>query len=158
MTAFVMSGVPASGKSTYSKHLSSKYNALVFSYDELKQNAKYFRDLEQVRCRMIEDVINALKHGHNVVIDDLNVSRSMRISLLEQLSSVSCEKVCVVMDTPIEECLKRDSLRTHRLPEYIIQDIYNKYEMPDINEGWEEIIYVKEDNYEIDFTSNQISH
>jgi O-phosphoseryl-tRNA(Sec) kinase len=136
-----MCGIPASGKTTHSKELAEQYNAIIFSYDELKKNTKHFSELKQVRNKMMQDIVITLKDS-NVVLDDLNVSKSMRLSVLDRLSSISTKKVCVVMTTSLEECLLRDATRPNKLPEYIIRDMFKRYEAPTENEGWDEIVYV----------------
>lgn len=142
LTIFVLSGLPASGKTTYSKQLANQYNATVYCYDELKKDVKYFRELKPIKDKMINDALKVLENGSNVVIDDLNISRQSRKTLLQKLKSVPCKRVCIVMATPLDECTMRNAIRDEKLPMYILQDIYNHYETPTLDEGWDEIITI----------------
>jgi tRNA uridine 5-carbamoylmethylation protein Kti12 len=59
------------------------------------------------------------------------------------------------MDTSLEQCLYRNAHRENRLQDFIVESSYRSLQKPTLDEGWDEIIYVKEDGaYESDFTSN----
>jgi predicted kinase len=72
---FILSGLPASGKSTLSKHIAKKYNAVYLRIDSIEQG---LRDLcnFNVECEgyrlSYRIAADNLKIGHNVVADSCN--------------------------------------------------------------------------------------
>lgn len=142
MILSVLSGIPASGKSTLSKQLADKYNAKRYCFDDIPEsrNSKKSR---QAHHKFWDDISKDLTF-QNVVCDDLNVTIETRQLLLEHLSDVECRKIIYVMTTPLEECLKRNNGRQgiERLPEIVIRSLHSIFELPTLSEGWDEIIYI----------------
>lgn len=91
---------------------------------------------------MWADIANDLQNGHSVVCDDLHTKLKWRKGLLSVVADIPCKKVLVVMTTPLEECLRRNANRERKLPDFVVENIYAKYEPPIYEEGWDEIIYV----------------
>ena len=139
---YVLCGIPASGKSTFSKQLAIKYNAKRYCFDDIPEsrNSKKSR---QAHHKFWDNISKDLEF-QNVVCDDLNVTVESRQLLLEHLSGVECRKIIYVMTTPLEECLKRNEKRQgiERLPEFVIHSLYSILELPTLSEGWDEIIYI----------------
>lgn len=140
MTLYILCGIPASGKSTLSCELSTHYNAKLHCYDSLP-NAHNPRQKDAVHAQMWTDIVKDLRNGYNVVCDDLHTKREWRENILNVLADVECQKILVVMTTPLDECLKRNVNRTARLPDFVLYDLHEKYESPTLDEGWDEILY-----------------
>lgn len=134
-----MCGIPASGKTTLSKQLKKENNAVLHCFDDLEGSHSFSKYL-QVRANMWDEIIKELLSGNNVICDDTHHKKQWRINLLNTINT-PCKKVLVVMTTPLEECLKRNINREARLPNFILHDIYNNFEVPTLDEGWDEIIY-----------------
>lgn len=128
---FVMTAPPGAGKSTISYQLAEKYNAVRYSFDELH----CFKHSD-----LIEPVIESIKKGKSVVIDALYSKMKFREELLQATEDIDHRRILVYMNTPLEECLHRNSQRPNPLPEFIVRDIYNRFEPPTLDEGWDEII------------------
>lgn len=142
MTLHVFCGIPASGKTTMATQLAKEQNAKLYSYDVMRRNSKLvsFEDI----CKLIYHQINAdLSNGYNVVYDAPNQKLEYRQDILSAISHIPCKKICVVLLTPFEECLKRNANREARLPEFVLHDMYNKFEFPTLEEGWDDIWYFK---------------
>lgn len=140
---YVMCGVPGSGKSTFSRKLAEEQGLERFSFDEMK----CFRLEEFMR-----PAIKAMQEGKNVILDTTNLRVNVRKKVLQYVEEIPCRKVVVYMDTPLEQCLYRNAHRETRLQDCIIESIYRSLQKPTLEEGWDEIIYVKEDGtYESDF-------
>ena len=45
------------------------------------------------------------------------------------------------MNTPFEECVRRNALRKNPLPFSILQSFNRELEHPTLDEGWDEILY-----------------
>ncbi len=130
----ILCGIPGSGKSTISKKISKKYNAIRLSFDEMNC-FKY--------CQIIKPALEKLKKGNNVIIDALFDRKKYRNELLISIKDIKCKKTLIFMNTPLEECIRRNEQREgdSKLPIFIIEDIYNSFEPPTLDEGWDEIIY-----------------
>lgn len=140
---YVMCGVPGSGKSTFSRKLAEEKGLERFSFDEMK----CFRLEEFMR-----PAIKAIQEGKNVILDTTNLRVNVRKKVLQYMEEIPCRKVVVYMDTSLEQCLYRNAHRETRLQDCIIESIYRSLQKPTLEEGWDEIIYVKEDGtYESDF-------
>lgn len=125
-------GAPASGKTTLSKKLAEAYNLIRYSFDE--RNCIYYEDL-------IQPVLESLNKGHHVIIDALHNRKSLRKQLLESIIDINCKKILIYMDTPLGDCIRRNAERPNPLPAFIVEDIYNSFEPPTLDEGWDEIYY-----------------
>lgn len=126
-------GPPGSGKTTLSKQIAEELNYERFSLDEMG----YFSHSE-----LIPHITETLKSGKSVVTDSVYTYSKWRKELLNAISDISCEKVCVVMNTPLDECLRRNAQRPNPLPDFVVESIYKSFEHPTLEEGWDEIIYI----------------
>ena len=143
---FVLCAPPGAGKTTFSHQCVEQYNAARYSFDEMK----CFKHSD-----LIKPIIASLNKGESVVVDALYSKIKYRKELLQAIEDVNCKRILIYMNTPLEECIRRNAQRPNPLPEFMIRDIYNSIEPPTLDEGWDEIIYVKEDGtYEFNFTSD----
>ena len=138
---YVLCGAPASGKTTVSKQLVKQHSAKLHCYDNLK-NAHSPKLEKLIHKRMWQAISEDLSNGHNVVCDDLHIKKEWRKNILDALANVECQKILVILTTPLDECLKRNANRVTCLPDFIIHDLYTKFESPTLDEGWDEIIYI----------------
>lgn len=147
----MMCGLPASGKSTYSKELSEKYNATVFSSDALRE--ELFGDInEQSRdqelfAELHKRIKDCLKNNQNAIYDACNRSYKRRMAFLDELKKIPCEKICVIMATPFERCLVNNANRDRTIPCYVIERMYKGFDVPFVYEGWDyiEVVYSNEE-------------
>lgn len=154
MTLYVLCGIPGSGKSTLAQQIAVQCNAKLHCYDSLP-NAHTTGKTESVHEQMWGNIVADLVAGNDVVCDDLHTKKQWRQDILDALSDIECKKILVVMDTSLEKCLHRNANRATCLPDFVVCDLYNKYEPPTLDEGWDKIIYVKEDGiYEKHFTGD----
>ena len=135
-----MCGIPGSGKTTLANQLASEHSAKLISFDNLPNahNPKYAED---VRKQMWSDISENLRNGRSVVCDDVNTKLKWRQGIFSAIADISCKKVLVTMNTPLEECLYRNSKRKFRLPDFVIIHTHKNQEPPILNEGWDEILY-----------------
>jgi hypothetical protein len=144
----ILKGLPASGKSTFARNLinENKGTWKRLNKDELRAmldnsfhtsaNEKF---VEHVRDFML---IEALKEGKNVVIDDTNLSERPveRIKrVIRQFEKDTGDVVKIefkLMETSLEECLARDEIREKKVGRDVILRMYNdliaKEKLPNI--------------------------
>jgi tRNA uridine 5-carbamoylmethylation protein Kti12 len=132
-------GIAGSGKTTLSKRLTDTYNAKLYSYDEIlsKNNLTSY----EVRAQILSSITCDLQAGFNVILDDLNILANSRIEVLDTIKDCKCNKILIVLNTPLSECLHRNKNRVKRLPDWVIEHMYRKYQIPTLDEGWDEILY-----------------
>ena len=89
-------GLPASGKSTYCKSISEKYNAKIFSSDELRVEL-FGSDDDKVNTKennqKVFDVLHkrikeSLKSGNDVIYDATNINSKRRTAFLNELKNI----------------------------------------------------------------------
>lgn len=127
----VLCGIPGSGKTTLSKQLVEDYNAVRHSFDELRLSKR--RDL-------FPYIKHSLENNKNVVADAPHTDKKTRLELLESIKDIDCKRTLVFMDTPFEECVRRNAQRPRPLPYMILQSFNRSLERPTLDEGWDEII------------------
>lgn len=137
---FVMCGIPASGKTTLANQLSHKYESVVYSYDELRKNR--LSKCMPTRPYFTNLIRQSLINNQNVIVDDLYTTKESRHKLLSDISDIACEKILIVLQTPLETCIERDKTRTsHNLCRGVICNFNKRYEQPTLDEGWDKILY-----------------
>lgn len=139
-TFTMLVGLPGSGKSVKAKEIVKQTGATIFSSDELREemfgdvnhqvdNTKLFEELH----KRIKD---CLRDGKDAIYDATNINYKRRMAFLAELKNIPCEKVCIVVATPYEECLKRNSNRERKVPEHVIERMYRQFNIPYWYEGW----------------------
>ena len=100
-------GIPGSGKTTYSKELSNKYDAKVVSTDKVRQTFVGI-DEKEVFPTVYRLCIEEIKEGKNVILDATHITPKVRKRSFDALDEygVLYEKVAVFIDTSIEECAR----------------------------------------------------
>lgn len=128
-----LKGLPASGKSTYAKKLVSdfpnKYKRI--NKDDLrsmldcshwsKGNEEFVIFTRNSMARM------ALELGYDVIIDDTNLHPTHKETMMLIASDCGAEFEEVVFDTPVTECVERDSKRENPVGAKVIFNMYNQY-------------------------------
>lgn len=136
-------GLPGSGKSTKGKELVEKYNATVFSSDALRE--EMFGDInaqehnQELFIELHKRIKDCLRNGKSAIYDACNISYKRRMAFLQELKNIPCTKICILMATPYEECLRRNITRERQVPEHIIKRMYFSFNIPYIYEGWDDV-------------------
>ena len=131
---FVMVGLPGSGKSYKAKELVEQYDANIHSSDAIREeltgdiNNQDINDLvfKTLHNRIKED----LRNGKNCIYDACNISYKRRMAFLQELKNIPCEKYCVLMVTPYEECLNNNNNRDRVVPNGVIERMYRTFDIP----------------------------
>ena len=134
-------GLSGSGKSAVAKELAAKYNATIFSSDALRE--ELFGDVnEQKRNQELfvelhRRIKECLRNGKSAIYDACNLNYKKRMGFLAELGKIPCTKICVLVATPYEECLRRNAVRDRKAPEYVIERQYRQFDVPcQYYEGW----------------------
>ena len=130
----MLSGLPASGKSTYAKNLletGGNYYRLnrdllreMFSFGKWSgRNEGFVVDMEKVLARKI------LEFDYNVIIDDTNLNpanKDMWSTIAKEMKA-KFEYIRVGEDLPVEELVARDSVRVKSVGGIVIKNMALQY-------------------------------
>ena len=147
----LMIGVAGSGKSTFAKRhfketqvLSSDFFRGMISDDPGNQtvNSETFAILERLaRVR--------LSRGLLTVIDATNLQKSSRDNFIRLGKKFHIPRVAILLDVPLEECIRRDKKRTRMAGEEVIKRQYLQFEETSRevkNERFRRIIHLEGQN------------
>ena len=137
----MLKGLPASGKSTYAKQLViENENAVRINKDDLRtmlHNSKWSKSKEKEVLKIRDELILFyLKNNKKtILIDDTNFHQkheSTIRTLVKEFNKENNENVQFEIDdsfcnTPVDECIYRDSKRSNSVGEQVILDMYYKY-------------------------------
>jgi predicted kinase len=155
-------GLPCSGKSTKAQEFAKEYNATIFSSDSLRQ--EMFGDVNEQKhnqelfVELHNRIKNQLMDGKSAIYDATNISYKRRMAFLAELKKIPCEKICVLMATPYEECLRRNAERERKVPEEVIKRMYMNFTIPYWYEGWDDIRIIgpQTSRYDVDEVVNSL--
>lgn len=145
-------GVPGSGKSTWVKNqiwalglsvVSTDHFVEAYANQQGRTYSEVFGDYMPTAIDlMIQQVAFAQQHGHTVIWDQTSVTVASRRKKFRMLPDY--EHIAVVFKTPdSEELSRRLASRPGKIiPEEIVQDMINKFEIPTLAEGFQEIWHV----------------
>lgn len=129
----LMCGLAGCGKSTYARKLATRTNAVIISRDSLREmvagtyqqyqkivfasnDKKFSRQVEGLVSDMAESCMTiALQQGHNVIIDETNITKKRRAYWIN-VASVACPNItinCVWLQTSESVCIERRLKDTH---------------------------------------------
>lgn len=134
---FLTRGLPGSGKSTWAKQMSKKYNnVILISRDDLRNSLysefsfgnKKAEDFVTIQQRGI--IKNALMTGHDVIVHDTNLNISFMKQFKKHFIRYSNIFIVDFTDVPVEVCISRDELRM-ATKGFVGSDVINR-----MNKNW----------------------
>lgn len=150
---YVLSGPPASGKSTWVRANITKGAEWIsrdnvrFSF--LKDNEDYFAHEDEVFDTFINYINQTLENPevHTIFIDATHVNRRSRHKTLSKVRRQNIEELnCVCFTTPLEVCIARNHLRKGRakVPQHAIENMFKSCVAPTAVEGFDHVYAVNE--------------
>ena len=95
-TFLMLVGLPCSGKSTKAKEYAKEYNATIFSSDELRKelfgNVNEQSKNNELFIELHKRIKDCLSNGKSAIYDACNIHYKERMSFLQQLKNITCEK------------------------------------------------------------------
>lgn len=123
-----MQGIPASGKSTYSKqYVKDNENCVRVSRDDLRimlgQTFNY--SLEKLVKRIADFTVrSALDKGYDVIIDETNIIAKTIVHWTEIAKEFGTEVEVKTIDISLEEAIARNENRTPNVPKDVVEYFY----------------------------------
>lgn len=154
---YMLVGISGSGKSFIANQLKEIYkdNIVICSSDairaELWGDENDQQNPQKVFQILHKRVKKALKKKLNVIYDATNLSRKRRISFLQELNKIYCDKTCIIVATPFNECIENNSKRKRKVPVDVIKRQRESFQCPYFYEGWDSIgIMNSNENYKVE--------
>lgn len=145
-TLTLMVGIPGSGKSTYTKTKMDRKSKILSSDAIRKELFGSESDQDHndvVFSTLHERARQLLIDGKDVVIDATNNNKANRQRTLSHFKDLNIKRRAIVIETPVDVCIKRDSSRFRTVGETVIQEFAESFEYPTKAEGFNDIIIVK---------------
>jgi len=150
--AYILIGVPASGKSTWAKSYEGDTKVAFISTDKLVDayarsvNLSYnqvFKDFMPNAVKlMAAEVVEAREAGRDIIWDQTSTTINSRKKKFNMLPGY--EMIAVVFKTPTSEELTRrlNSRPGKNIPNYVVESMIDGWEEPSEEEGFDKIIYI----------------
>ena len=136
-------GLPGAEKSKYARKLHDETGAEVIASDRVRNELRFQNpDIKEneVFCFINNKIIDNLRDGKDCIFDATNTKSANRTRLLKHtLRNVDCEKECIIVATPYNECIKNNYKRGCPVPNEIIDNMYKYWQTPAHFEGWNKI-------------------
>jgi predicted kinase len=133
-TLIMTFGLPASGKSTWAKEKMAEHSGAYvrLNKDDMRSmfhDGRYSRENEKF-VLFIRDtaVVEALKSGKHVIVDDTNLApvHQERLRQLARENGAAFE-IQDFTNVSVEECIERDRKRSNYVGEAVIRNMYNQF-------------------------------
>lgn len=136
----IMVGIPGSGKSSYAKKLLEANPSWEYvSRDEVRyefvtDQAHYYDHENDVYREFCNRIDKFLLQEKTVIADATHLTKGSREKLIQNLQVIPDEVYAVVMKTPFEICMQRNSARQGitRVPDKSMYSMKSRYRVPNI--------------------------
>lgn len=128
----LLQGLPASGKTTYALKLCSEDpNWIRLNKDDIREfigTLPWTRELENTIIQIQRLIaFTYVNYGKCLIVDDTNFQVEYVNYWQEFANAHNYEFIKLIFNTPVEECIDRDSKRTKSVGKDVILKMYEKY-------------------------------
>lgn len=141
----IVMGLPRAGKGTWID-LKKNQNDIVVSSDWIRENIlgqSYSKASNSIVWSIIDSTLRILLgQGKNVILDGINLTRSVRKFYTDIARTYGSEVVIVHVKTPLDVCVERNrKAESHKLPEEDLLNMGSIIEIPtkDESDGYIEV-------------------
>lgn len=151
---FVLSGPPASGKSTWVRSQLTKGSEWIsrdnVRFSIVKEDEEYFSHEDEVFDTFIAYINKALEDPdiHTIYIDATHLNKRARHKVLSRIRKRNISELnCVCFCVPQSVCQERNARREGRarVPAAAIENMFKSYTYPEIDEGFAHVYEVDAD-------------
>lgn len=140
---YIMVGLSGAGKSTAAKEIAeTEENTIIVSSDaireELTGKVEDQSKNEEVFKVFHKRIREALENNTNVIADATNITMRSRRAIIENVKGIECRKIAYLIPKPFDQC-KIDNLnRQHPVPEEVLDRQIRKFQIPFMEENFDE--------------------
>lgn len=148
---FLLAGVPGSGKSTWIRSMMNPEIDIHISRDQIRfallnDKDQYFEVEDKVKATFFKQIRDYTDDGYDdncVFIDATHLTSKSRKQIRNSIKGRPYQ-IAVSFEVPLETALARNAQRSGRalVPETVIYNMYNRYEIPTLKEGFDEIWHI----------------
>ena len=132
-------GIQSSGKSTWARNwaLEDPEHRIRYNNDDIRNmlGQYWIPSREDIVASAKSSILStAMTNGYDIVIDNMNLNVRDHDNIMVMIANYEMvwHKYHYVIEfqdfpTPVEECIRRDSLRPNPIGEEVIRNTYNKY-------------------------------
>lgn len=143
MKLIMLVGFPGAGKSTIAEEYKKK-GFKVHSPDKIRNelNLHSLDDTPKVFNILHKQILADMLAKKDIVYDSTNLTVRRRRKFLELIQDFNYEKICCIVNTPLNLCKYRNNKRVgySRVTDKEYTLMENIYEEPTYKEGWDNII------------------
>lgn len=140
----IMVGLSASGKSNHCKRLAEDYKAVIVSSDAIREeicgNVSDQSNNEEVFKIFHKRIRKYLYEKRNVIADATNITMKSRRAIINNVKKMDVEIIAYIVPKRIEECIRDNVDREHPVPEEVIYKQEKRFQIPFLEEGFDNII------------------
>lgn len=148
-TAYILIGIPASGKSTWIKNQKWSGDCVIASTDSYVEafarsvNRSYTEVFNEIMPKAVEqmanDVVEAREAGKDIIWDQTSTTVSTRAKKIKMLDGYT--KIAIVFRIPPMDVLKKRlaSRPGKDVPWEIVSNMIDNFEHPSLEEGFDQI-------------------
>ena len=144
----LMCGIPRCGKSTWISK--NKKDAIIVSPDDIRKEIfghQFFNPGEPWIWAFTKSMIRLLMiQKKDVIINATNLFPWLRREWLCLAYELNYKAKMVLIDTPIEVCMKRNKKESHKVPLDKMMLINSAFIKPEDKEGFDKLVVVKKGN------------
>ena len=143
----VLGGLPASGKSTYAEMLVASGIFQRVCPDLIRKELYGDENIQENGARVFKIAHCRIRdYGcltENVVFDATNINADRRKKLVQEMRGYFDIIIFKWFNTPIDICLERNQKRERKVPEDVLWRIFDNFQAPTRDEGWNYIEEIK---------------
>lgn len=143
LTLRVMVGLSGSGKSSVAKEIAeNNFNTIIVSSDNIREEltgkVEDQSKNEEVFKVFHKRIREALENNTNVIANATNITMRSRRAIIENIKDIECNKIVYLIPKPFRQC-KIDNLnRQHPVSEEVLDKQLRKFQIPFMEEGFDE--------------------
>jgi predicted kinase len=130
LKVLILKGLPGSGKSTFAQQLVAelpKWRRV--NKDDLRKMFGGYKPKHESEIINWRDTIigGSLNDGWNIVVDDTNFHPKHEAAIRSIAKQYNADVAVKFIDTPLEECIRRDARRAEPVGEKVIKKMWRQY-------------------------------
>ena len=143
----VLGGLPASGKSTYAEMLVASGRFQRVCPDLIRKELYGDENIQGDGARVFKIAHHDIREygclSENVVFDATNINAKRRKEFVKSMRGYFDVIIFKWFSTPYTLCLARNEERERKVPEEVITRMWENFEHPTLDEGWDYIEEIK---------------